>query len=198
MWKSFSTKKPRAHMKLTYGMVVRAHMKFTYRMLVSIDLKTLAKWFLVGYTLPRSIKSYRSKFQVSKFNITTSFPKICSWAWIWKKRGLNYNVHYVTDQLQESIKQFQTRQDGSTACFRLRYIRHDSFPSGSFSLSQSLDGIRLLDRGYSSMYTGTQACTEVFPCVHMCTHAHGCFHFFLLRREVQPHRDQYNLAFTCP
>lgn len=27
MWKSFSTKKPRAHMKLTYGMVVRAHMK---------------------------------------------------------------------------------------------------------------------------------------------------------------------------
>lgn len=177
MWKSFSTKKPRAHVKLTYGMVVRAHMKFTYRMLVSIDLKTLAKWFLVGYTLPRSIKSYRSKFQVSKFNITTSFPKICSWVWIWKKLRLNYNVHYVTDQLQESIKLFQTRQDGSTACFRLRYIRHDSFPSGSFSLSQSLDGIRLLDRGHYSisMYTGTQACTEVFTCVHMHTAA---FTFF--------------------
>lgn len=193
MWKSFSTKKPRAHMKLTYGMVVRAHMKFTYRMLVSIDLKTLAKWFLVGYTLPRSIKSYRSKFQVSKFNITTSFPKICSWAWIWEKLGLNYNVHYVTDQLQESIKQFQTRQYGSTACFRLRYIRHDSFPSGSFSLSQvfrwyQVTWQRSLQHvhGYKGMHWG----------LHMCTH--GCFHFSLLRRGVQPHRDQYNLAFTCP
>lgn len=172
MWKSFSTKKPRAHMKLTYGMVVRAHMKFTYRMLVSIDLKTLAKWFLVGYPLPRSIKSYRSKFQVSKFNITTSFPKICSWAWIWKKLGLNYNVHYVTDQLQGSIKQFQTRQDGSTACFRLRYIRHDSFPSGSFSLSLTVfrwyqvTWQRSLQHvyGYTGMHWGLHMCAHVYTC----------------------------------
>lgn len=148
-----------------------AHLKFTQEMVVCIDLKTSAKSFLVRYTLPRNMKSCSQNFKF--LSLTLLLPsKRFAYGLEYGKLKLIYNSHYVTDQLWGSMMRSQTRQNGSAACSRLRYIRHNSFPSGSFSLSQSLQTVAGYVTGsqYStSMYTGTQACTGVFTCIHMHT-----------------------------
>lgn len=141
-----------------------AHMTFTQGMVVSVDLETSAKWFGVGYTLPGTMKSYRSKFQVSKF-----LPKELRMGSNMENLRLNYNITVWLTSCGSRM-QFQMRQNESAACFRRRYIRHSSFPSGSFSLSYSLSTISgyLTGSQYStSMYTSTRRAWGVFTCVHM-------------------------------
>lgn len=73
----------------------------------------------------------------------------------------------------------QTRRNVSAACLGPRHIRHNSFPSGSFSRChlQAGSGYLTGSQYSTSMYTGTQARTGVFTRVHTHTHM-AAFSFF--------------------
>lgn len=121
-------------------------------------------WSFIHYLGIWKVTGQNFKF----LRLTLPLPKDLLMSSDMEKLGLNYNVHCVTEQLEGSMMWFQTRQNGSTACFRLRYIRHNSFPSGS--VSSSLDGIGLVDESQYSMsvYTVHSRALGLYVChMHM-------------------------------